>query len=262
MEDRRKIRRRLRGILLGLLIVSVPMETNWILNGARADEVLALEQDMERFRCFQLEDEPSPDWKHFSEKECRKLTMRYLYGGGRAPLFFQWQLDEEIWKPYYDCFATVLSDIRCFPVALDGTGGETLSFENSWGGARNYGGDRRHEGVDIMTSNNMAGYFPAVSMCDGTIEKMGWLELGGYRIGIRSEHGLYTYYAHLDSYREGLKTGDRVRAGDIIGYLGDTGYGPEGTRGKFDVHLHFGLYVDIDGREVSLNPYWILKQME
>ena len=74
-----------------------------------------------------------------------------------------------------------------------------------------------------MTSNNKPGYFPAVSICDGTIEKMGWLELGGYRIGIRSTHGAYLYYAHLDSYRKGLAVGDMVKAGDILGYLGNTG---------------------------------------
>ena len=113
-----------------------------------------------------------------------------------------------------------------------------------------------------MTSNNKPGYFPAVSICDGTIEKMGWLELGGYRIGIRSTHGAYLYYAHLDSYRKGLAVGDAVKAGDILGYLGNTGYGKEGTKGKFDVHLHFGIYVDIEGKEVSVNPYYILKWLE
>ncbi len=113
-----------------------------------------------------------------------------------------------------------------------------------------------------MTSNNKPGYFPAVSICDGTIEKMGWLELGGYRIGIRSTHGAYLYYAHLDSYRKGLAVGDTVKAGDILGYLGNTGYGKEGTKGKFDVHLHFGIYVDIEGKEVSVNPYYILKWLE
>lgn len=53
-----------------------------------------------------------------------------------------------------------------------------------------------------------------------------------------------------------------VKAGDILGYLGNTGYGKEGTKGKFDVHLHFGIYVDIEGKEVSVNPYYILKWLE
>ena len=113
-----------------------------------------------------------------------------------------------------------------------------------------------------MTSNNVPGYFPAVSICDGVIEKIGWLELGGYRIGIRSEHGLYAYYAHLDSYRQGLASGDTVKAGETLGYVGNSGYGKEGTKGKFDVHLHFGMYIDIQGQEVSINPYEILRYLE
>ena len=59
-----------------------------------------------------------------------------------------------------------------------------------------------------------------------------------------------------------IPTGDMVKAGDILGYLGNTGYGKEGTKGKFDVHLHFGIYVDIEGKEVSVNPYYILKWLE
>ena len=43
-----------------------------------------------------------------------------------------------------------------------------------------------HEGCDIMAGNNERGYFPIVSMTDGVVERIGWLEKGGYRIGIRS----------------------------------------------------------------------------
>ena len=59
-----------------------------------------------------------------------------------------------------------------------------------------------------------------------------------------------------------LKTGDSVRSGETLGYLGNTGYGKEGTRGKFDVHLHFGMYIDIAGEETSVNPYEILRYLE
>ncbi len=254
---------RIKKILFFILVFSiVPLETGWILNGVRADQAAPLQDDPEVFRCFDI---PAADIKkmgHFSEKNCRTLALQLLYGKGRVPFSFSLQLDEETVDTYVDAFATVLSDVSCFPVAFDGTNSEKVSYENSWGTARNYGGDRRHEGVDIMTSNNEPGYFPAVSICDGVIEKMGWLELGGYRIGIRSEHGLYAYYAHLDSYRKGLKTGDTVRAGETLGYLGNTGYGKEGTKGKFDVHLHFGMYIDIAGKETSVNPYEILRYLE
>ena len=113
-----------------------------------------------------------------------------------------------------------------------------------------------------MTSNNKPGYFPAVSICDGTIEKMGWLELGGYRIGIRSTHGAYLYYAHLDSYAP-LTEGQQIHAGDLLGYMGDTGYSKtEGTTGRFPVHLHLGIYLTVNGREDSVNSYPALRPTE
>ncbi len=157
----------------------------------------------------------------------------------------------------------VFEDIKVFPVAecLDGT--KSVSYADSWFGERTYGGDRHHEGTDIMASVNERGIYPIVSMSDGVIEKIGWLKLGGYRIGIRSPHGGYFYYAHLASYAHDYKIGDKVKAGEVIGYMGDSGYGDEGTVGKFDVHLHLGIYInDCDGNEISINPYNVLKCME
>ncbi len=162
-----------------------------------------------------------------------------------------------LWTQGEEMTEKILRDFQCFPVAVRKGETETLSFENSWGGARDYGGSRRHEGCDIMTSNNKSGYFDIVSVSDGVVEKMGWLELGGYRVGVRSESGVYYYYAHLDSYREGLREGMKVRAGDVLGKMGDTGYGEEGTRGKFDVHLHFGIYMD-EAASYSVNPFFVL----
>ncbi len=157
---------------------------------------------------------------------------------------------------------SLLADLECFPVKGDRKGGETVSFEDSWGGARTYGGERRHEGTDIMPSNDVRGYFPVVSVSDGVIEKKGWLKLGGWRLGIRAPHGAYFYYAHLDHYAGDLEEGSRVRAGQIIGYMGDSGYGEEGTVGQFAVHLHFGVYLDVEGEEVSVNPYPLLRLVE
>ncbi|MCI8364317.1 MAG: M23 family metallopeptidase, partial [Eubacterium sp.] len=59
-----------------------------------------------------------------------------------------------------------------------------------------------------------------------------------------------------------LASGDTVKAGETLGYVGNSGYGKEGTKGKFDVHLHFGMYIDIQGQEVSINPYEILRYLE
>ena len=84
--------------------------------------------------------------------------------------------------------------------------------------------------------------------------------LGGYRIGIRSDSGGYFYYAHLSSYEEDFTPGDRVQAGEILGFMGNTGYGQEGTSGMFPVHLHLGIYITTpEGQEISVNPYHILQ---
>lgn len=162
-------------------------------------------------------------------------------------------------KKYY---SSILRDIKCFPVAKNLEGEMNVSFEDSWNAYRTYGGIRRHEGTDLMPEENIRGVYSIVSMTDGYIEKMGWLDKGGYRVGVRGTSGAYYYYAHLESYAPGLKVGDEVKAGQFLGYMGDSGYGIEGTTGKFDVHLHFGIYVQTPFGELSVNPYWILCFLE
>lgn len=162
----------------------------------------------------------------------------------------------------YSYYRGIFSDIVYFPVALMGKGAHKVSYVDSWYAPRSYGGNRNHEGTDLMASNNTPGYFPILSITDGIVEKMGWLEQGGYRIGIRSKSGAYFYYAHLDTYAPELKLGDSVIAGQLLGFMGNSGYGREGTKGQFDVHLHLGIYVTSDNIEMSVNPYWILKILE
>ena len=80
--------------------------------------------------------------------------------------------------------------------------------------------------------------------------------------GIRSKSGFYYYYAHMRNYAPGIKKGKKVKAGTLLGTMGDTGYGKEGTHGKFAVHLHFGIYRDKKGEECSLNPYDVLLKLK
>ena len=99
--------------------------------------------------------------------------------------------------------------------------------------------------------------YSGYSATDGVVEQIGWLRLGGYRIGIRSESGAYFYYAHLAEYAKEFEIGEEVSAGTFLGYMGDTGYSDiPGTTGNFPVHLHFGIYLnDRDGKEFSVNSY-------
>lgn len=153
----------------------------------------------------------------------------------------------------------LMKEMEYFPVRKDPDRKIEYYYENGYGGERTYGGRRKHEGIDIMSSKDQAGCLTIQSVSDGVIEQMGWLPLGGYRIGIRSSSGFYYYYAHLEAYAVHLKKGMRVSAGDVLGKMGNTGYGKEGTRGKFAVHLHFGIYHQVAGKEKSLNPYYLLQ---
>ena len=165
----------------------------------------------------------------------------------------------ERWNSYVSVCRAIWNDLEYFPVAETNFGKANVSFSDSWMLDRTYKGDRKHEGTDIMPSVNKRDYFPVVSMTDGIVTSVGWLELGGYRVGITSPGGAYFYYAHLSSYA-GIKEGDPISAGDVIGFMGDTGYSKrEGTTGKFPVHLHLGIYIYKDGKEISVNPYAALK---
>ncbi|MDO4273291.1 MAG: M23 family metallopeptidase [Eubacteriales bacterium] len=152
-------------------------------------------------------------------------------------------------------YEAVWSDLVYFPIPS-----QDIFFEDSFGEPREYGGKRVHEGTDLFGTTEESGYYPILSMTDGVVEKKGWLPLGGYRIGIRSPHGGYFYYAHLSDYEKEFSIGEEVKAGDILGYMGNTGYGPEGTMGQFPVHLHLGIYIKTPHHEeLSVDPYWILR---
>ena len=165
-----------------------------------------------------------------------------------------------------DVSDTVRADMVYFPVPESSydTNGYGVTFSDSWMEGRSFGGERHHEGCDIMAAIDKRGHYPVISISDGYVEKIGWLKLGGYRIGIRSPNGVYFYYAHLNDYAPGLEAGDEVRAGELIGFMGDTGYSEtEGTTGYFPVHLHLGIYLnDEKGEEHSYNPYPFLKELE
>ncbi|MBO5246806.1 MAG: M23 family metallopeptidase [Eubacterium sp.] len=152
----------------------------------------------------------------------------------------------------------IIRDLQVFPIPLSSQHPEyQVSYENSWMSARTFGGDRGHEGTDLMVTPDQRGLFPVLSMTDGVVEKKGWLPQGGYRIGIRSPGGIYYYYAHLYDYAENLTVGTPVFAGQWLGFTGDSGYSNiEGTVGNFPVHLHIGIYYnDAVGNEIAVNPY-------
>lgn len=133
------------------------------------------------------------------------------------------------------------------------------SCYDDFGAVRTYGYTRPHLGHDLMAAVGT----PVVAVESGTVEIMGWNRYGGWRIGIRSaDKKRYWYYAHLRQNRpfaENLKEGDKVCAGDVIGYVGRTGYSDtENTNGITESHLHLGLELVFDeSQKESNNEIWI-----
>jgi len=154
----------------------------------------------------------------------------------------------------YATFERLDLDEHVFPLPP----GTRYSYRSTWGTRRSWGGVRIHEGTDIFAPYGT----PVRSTCYGIVEIKGWNKYGGWRIGIRDLDNLYHYYAHLSGYDKNLKPGDIVRPGQVIGWVGNSGYGKPGTQGKFPPHLHYGIYRDRGWVEWAFDPYPLLKKWE
>lgn len=129
---------------------------------------------------------------------------------------------------------------------------------DDFGSSRSYGYRRRHLGHDILGSIGT----PIVAVESGYVEHLGWNQYGGWRIGIRSLDGKrYYYYAHLrkDHPYNDLWEGKYVNAGEVIGYLGMTGYSAKENVNNINVpHLHFGMEIIFDQSQIDgWNQIWI-----
>ena len=128
-----------------------------------------------------------------------------------------------------------------------------------FGMSRSFGFARKHLGNDLMGGL----VTPIVAVEGGVVEAMGWNRYGGWRIGIRSfDSKRYYYYAHLQKdhpFAEGLAVGDMVSAGDLIGFMGRTGYSDKENVNNIEtVHLHFGLQLVFDESQKECNSeIWI-----
>lgn len=137
--------------------------------------------------------------------------------------------------------------------------GYNFSHYDDFGDSRSYGYKRVHFGNDLMGSTGT----PIIAVESGYVEVLGWNIYGGWRIGIRSFDGKrYYYYAHLRKghpYNNNLIEGGVVNAGDVIGYLGMTGYSTKEDSNNIKVpHLHFGLQLIFDkSQKDGPNQVWI-----
>ena len=124
-----------------------------------------------------------------------------------------------------------------------------VEFIDSWGYPRMMGTSQAHwhQGTDIFAPMGT----PLVAVESGEVFKVGQAGLGGNRLWIRGDSGTEYYYAHVSAFATGLHDGQRVNAGDVVAYVGDTG-NAKGT----PPHLHFQLH---PGGGDPVNPYPILK---
>lgn len=117
------------------------------------------------------------------------------------------------------------------------------SLRDSWHVPRD-GGARRHEGMDIFAPRGR----PVLSATEGVVLGIGVDRLGGKVVWMLGPGGQRHYYAHLDRYGD-LRRGQRIVAGQVLGYVGNTGNARGGP-----THLHYGIYT----ARGPINPYPLL----
>jgi len=215
------------------------------------------------------------DFKNFKQKDLNSLVEKIKEDGNISNL----TKDLKFYDYYFESYSAVLSNfIGNYSIETLNEDG-TKSFEekygikaflpiaknygfshyNDFGNSRSYGFKRTHLGNDLMGSIGT----PIIAVESGIVEHLGWNQYGGWRVGIRSfDSKRYYYYAHLRKnhpYAEGLEEGMSVKSGDVIGYLGMTGYSIKENVNNINVpHLHFGMQLIFDESQVdSPNEIWI-----
>ena len=171
------------------------------------------------------------------------------YSAVLGGLLGSWAIEKDgQWKAQYG--------LKAFSPVAAGFG---YSHSDDFGADRSFGFKRKHLGHDMMGSLGT----PIVAVEGGVVEALGWNRYGGWRVGIRSfDSKRYYYYAHLQKDRPfapGLAEGDIVQAGDLIGFMGRTGYSDrENVNNIETVHLHFGLQLVFEESQKECNSeIWI-----
>ena len=215
------------------------------------------------------------NFKNFKESDLNNLVDKIKNGESITDL----SKDLKFYDYYYESYSAVLGNfIGNYQIETSNEDGSkslkekyglkaflpiaknySFSHYDDFGNSRSYGFKRTHLGNDLMGSIGT----PIIAVESGIVENLGWNQYGGWRIGIRSfDSKRYYYYAHLRKnhpYAENLEEGMTVKAGDVIGYLGMTGYSIKENVNNINVpHLHFGMQLIFDESQVdSPNEIWI-----
>lgn len=125
-----------------------------------------------------------------------------------------------------------IGDLKTRDLRLPVSGVAAKNLTRSFSDKR--GGDRVHEAIDILAPRHT----PVLAVEDGVLVKFFHSKAGGNTIYQFDPASRYAYYyAHLDRYASGIKEGDKVKKGQIIGHVGTTGNAPPNTP-----HLHFAIF--------------------
>ena len=125
-------------------------------------------------------------------------------------------------------------------------------LRNTYDDARSQG--RQHNAIDIIAAQGT----PVLAVDDGPVIKLFQSDKGGITLYQLDPSGKYTYYyAHLARYADDMAEGKRLKRGEVIGYVGDTG-----NAGKGNYHLHFEISKLAAPRKwyggTPTNPYHLL----
>ena len=262
--------KRLFAAFLAMALVRMPVSAEpirWVDFGVPAESMAyALHWDVETF-----EEENHRSWIAI-------LALAACRTGGKCPLASVKRAAKDLegeglpkeaagelgkyYDYYYAAFSAALGGlVGSYAIEKDGqwipqyglkafspiAAGYGYSHCDDFGVGRSFGFQRKHLGNDLMGALGT----PIVAVEGGVVEAMGWNRYGGWRVGIRSFDGKrYYYYAHLQKdapFAPGLAEGDTVDAGQLIGFMGRTGYSDKENVNNIEtVHLHFGLELIFD----------------
>jgi murein DD-endopeptidase MepM/ murein hydrolase activator NlpD len=147
-----------------------------------------------------------------------------------------------------------VAELRRHRLQLPIEGVEVDVMEGSFGERRG-GGGRGHEAVDLLAPRHT----PVRAVEGGRIAKLFFSKAGGTTIYQFDPTGRFCYYyAHLERYAEGLREGQEVSAGEVLGYVGTSGNAPANTP-----HLHFAIFELEDARRWwegrPIDPYLVFR---
>lgn len=185
------------------------------------------------------------DWSHLVAQLRSDLNRYNSREIGRKPTIAPSMTtargrDQEFAERARALFAPLNGSALRMPVV----GVRAQDLNDSWHDLRD-GGTRRHKGIDIFARRGTE----VVAVADGIISFIGDQPKGGHCVWLTTENGASFFYAHFDRWAPGLYEGMEVQAGDLLGFVGNTG-----NAAHTPSHLHFG----INQNDEMVNPYPLL----